>query len=319
MPRTAPTRRCPLQRLAALCCLVVLLSPNASRGQDSGETSTFKTTWSGGLSLGLEYDTNVSVSEVDLSSGESDYAVTSEFKLQAKRGLNDTTDLSASYSISQSTYQEFSRVDRLTQIAGANINKDLGSMNGSVSAYYIDTQLDHDGFLEFIRLSPALAGFISKRWFLRGAYVYSERTIDDRPERNADTQTLEFDAYYFHRGLRSYFNFGVRYRDEDTGAPELTFTGPALKARYIRRFNAYGRKAKLEASFRFEERDYSSPEPTIGEKRADNRWRWKVDLELPLTERIRAQAYYSYGDFQSNLPRADFTQTIVGTRLQFTW
>ncbi|MEM6485872.1 MAG: hypothetical protein AAF662_12925 [Pseudomonadota bacterium] len=289
---------------------------------NTGESkSNYKTSWSGELGIGGEYDTNVTVSEVDLSSGESDYAFTSDFELGAKRQFTESLKASANYSINQSQYSEFSRVDRLTQIAGVNIEKGLGlgGTSTGLSMYYIDSKLSGDGFLELLRISPALSGFISKRWFLRGAYVFSERTIDDRSERDATTHTAEFDAYYFHRGLRSYLNVGARYRDEDTGAPELDFSGVALKMRYIRRFSLLEKRAKAEVAVRYEERDYRSPEPTIDEKRKDDRLRLKLDFEFPLTERISWQAYYSYGDFESNLPRADFVQTIIGTRLQFAW
>ncbi|MEO0438712.1 MAG: hypothetical protein AAF098_17590 [Pseudomonadota bacterium] len=310
----------PLRYASTLCTLLMGVTPAVMSQSSSEESkSTYKTAWSGELGIGGEYDTNVTVSEVDLSSGESDYAFTSDFELGAKRQITESLKASASYSINQSRYREFSRVDRLTQIAGVNIEKGLGSASSGLSVYYIDSKLSGDGFLELLRVSPALSGFLAKRWFLRGAYVFSERTIDDRNERDATTHTAEFDAYYFHRGLRSYVNIGARYRDEDTGAPELDFSGAALKARYIRRFKVLEKQAKFEVAFRYEERDYRSPEPTIDEKRKDDRIRWKLDFELPLTEQISWQAYYSYGDFESNLPRADFVQTIVGSRLQFAW
>ena len=60
-------------------------------------------------------------------------------------------------------------------------------------------------------------------------------------------------------------------------------------------------------------------EPTIGEPRNDDRLRVKADLEWLLTPHVTWQLYYSYGDYESNLPRADFTQTIIGTRLQYAW
>lgn len=149
--------------------------------------------------------------------------------------------------------------------------------------------------------------------------MYSEREIDERPQRDATTKTGELDLYYFHRGLRSYLNLGYRYRDEDAKAPELDFDAHSLKLRYIRRFDLLGQKAKAELAVRYEVRDYRSEEPTIGERRDDNRLRWKADFELPITTHLTWQWYYSYGDYISNLPRADFTQSIVGTRLQYSW
>lgn len=275
--------------------------------------------WSAEIGIGAEYDTNVSVDEVDLSSGQSDYAYIIDFELGVKKKLSEKTDATASYNISQSSYNEFSRVDRRTQILGGALNRDLGSSNAGLSAYYIDSTLDGDPFLRFARLSPSLSGFLARKWFARGAYVHSERRIDGRSQRDARTRSAEADVYYFHRGLRSYVNLGYRYRHEDAVAEELDFQSHALKLRYIRRFDLFGRRAKAEAALRYEVRDYRSDEPTIGEPRDDDRLRFKLDFEVPLNDRLTWQWYYSYGDYVSNLPRADFTQNILGTRLQLAW
>ncbi|GAB5415560.1 MAG: hypothetical protein Cons2KO_31630 [Congregibacter sp.] len=290
-----------------------------SAGAAAQNGSPSKTQWRGEIGIGAEYDSNVTVDEVDISSGQSDYARVVDLELGAKRKFGERTEGSFNYDLSQSSYSEFSRVDRRTQIVGADLNTDIGRSNLAVSAYYIDAQLDGDPFLKFVRLSPAVSGFLATKWFARGAYVYSEREIEEREQRNANTQTAELDLYYFHRGLRSYWNLGFRYRDEDAVAPELDFEANSLKLRYIRRFELWGRNAKVEAALRYEVRDYSSEEPTIEEEREDDRLRWKLDFELPINDKLSWQWYYSYGDYVSNLPRADFTQTIVGTRLQFGW
>jgi hypothetical protein len=304
-----------LSPLAAL--VVALFAADRVAGQGDGEAP--RTEWSLEAGLGFEYDTNVSVDEVDLSSGQSDYATTADLKLGLRHKLTGATQASLTYDVSSSDYREFSRVDRLTQILGGDVSTQLSKSSAGLSAYLIDSRLDGDAFLRFVRVSPSLSGFTSQRWFARGAYVYSEREIDQRAERNAQTHSAEGDLYYFHRGLRSYFNLGYRYRDENAVADELDFRAHSLKLRYLRRFDLWERQAKAEIALRYEVRDYLSDEPTIEERRQDDRLRWKLDFEIPITARFTWQAYYSYGEYVSNLPRADFTQTIVGTRLQYAW
>lgn len=304
--------------LPALGVAIACASSVGSHAQEAG-ASRSKTRWSAEAGVGREFDSNVTVDEVDLSSGQSDYAWIVDFELGVRHSFTDSTRASLNYDVSRSAYDEFSRVDRLTQIVGADISTELGRSSAGLSAYYIDSRLDGDPFLRYARLSPSLSGFLSQRWFARGAYVYSERDIDQRPERDATTHTGEVDLYYFHRGLRSYANLGYRYRDEDAVADELDFRAHALKLRYIRRIDLWNRKAKAEVAVRYEVRDYLFDEPTIGEPRDDDRLRWKLDFELPITSSFTWQLYYSYGDYVSNLPRADFTQTIFGTRLQYTW
>ncbi len=294
-----------------------LCAAGVVHAQGGGSPST--TSWNVEVGAGFEYDSNVSVDEVDLSSGQSDYAVTADFKLSARHRFDAATEGSLTYDVARSDYSEFSRVDRLTQIIGADVSTDLGKSSAGLSIYYIDSRLDEEAFLNFLRVSPSLSGFLSQRWFARGAYVYSERDIDARPLREASTHSAEADLYYFHRGLRSYANIGYRFRDENAVADELDFLAHSLKFRYIRRVDLWQRKAKAEFALRYEVRDYRSEEPTINERRQDDRLRLKLDFEIPINDRFTWQAYYSYGDYESNLPRADFVQTIFGTRLQYSW
>jgi hypothetical protein len=298
-------------------CLFALAALAAGAAAQEGEERARE--WRGEVGVGAEYDTNVSVDEVDVTSGESDSAWLVDFELGVTQPLGKQTDLNLNYDFSQATYERFSRVDRQTHILGADLGTDLGKANTGVSAYYINSRLDGDPFLEYLRLSPSLSGFLAKKWFARGAYVFSERRIEDRADRDATTHSGEADLYYFHRGLRSYFNIGYRYRDEDATAARFDFRSHGLKLRYIRRFDLFDRQAKVELAWRFEARRYLSPTPSIGVDREDDRSRWKLDLELPLTRRLALHTYASQGNYDSNLPRADFTQTIVGARLSYGW
>ena len=311
-------RNPPIATLLVLICHSMLCAP-LLLAQDDAKDSTRQREWSLDLGAGLEYDTNVTVDEVDLSSGQDDSASVLDLGLGVKQPIGEKSTFSLNYNLSQSSYRTYSRVDRRTQIIGSDFSRNLGRGNAGVSAYYIDAQLDGQSFLEYLRLSPSVSGFLARKWFARTAYVYSERRIQDREQRNADTQVGEVDVYYFHRGLRSYINVGYRYRDENAIAPELDFSSHLLKLRYIRRIDIGKKRVKAEMALRFEQRDYRSAEPTIDEPRDDTRLRLKTDLEIPLTTRLSWHAYASYGDYQSNLPRADFTQIIVGTRLELGW
>lgn len=275
--------------------------------------------WNFELGAGAEYDSNVAVSEIDATSGESDYAATADLGIDAKLSPAKGTDLSINYDLSQSSYREFSRVDRQTHILGADLRRDLGKATAGLSTYLVHSRLDAEPFLDLVRVSPSISGFTAKRWFARAAYVYSERRIEDRPSRDAVSHAIEADLYYFHRGLRSYFNIGYRYRDEDAVDDQLSFHSNSIKLRYIRRFTLFDRQAKAELAWRYEERDFEQETTEITAIRQDDRGRWKADLEIPLSQRWQWQLYASYGDYQSNLPTVDFTQTIVGTRLSYRW
>lgn len=277
------------------------------------------TTFSAEVGVGAEYDSNVSVDELDLASSQSDYAliVDAEFKLEQR--LSDATDLTISYDFTQANYDEFSLVDRQTHLLGADIGSSFGKVNGGLTLYYINARLDGDAFLEYYRGSPYLSGFLSKKWFARGAYVYSDKRIEENTGRDATSHAGEFDLYFFRRGLRSYFNIGFKYKDEDAMQARYDHVSSNLKLRYIHRFDLWNDVLKLELSWRYEDRDYSGVTPSIGAKRSDERHRWKIDLEYPVLGSGAVQLYAGYADYQSNYPLADYDQHVVGTRLSWAW
>ena len=271
------------------------------------------------VGLGAEYDSNVSVEEVDATSGQGDHALTMDLGLEAKKGLSRNIDLSATYDFSQTLYDEFSQVDRQTHILGTDLAINSDVVDSDLSLYYINSRLDGEKFLELYRVSPAISGFLAKKWFARGAYVYSDKSIENSPQRDADTNAAELDLYYFRRGLRSYFNLGYRYKDENAKTDRLDYTSNSFKLRYIQRWEMFSRLAKLELSWRYEDRDYDGITVSIGEARDDKRHRWRTDFEIPLIGQLALQIYYSFGDYESNYPQADYTQNLVGTRLLYQW
>jgi hypothetical protein len=301
--------------ILALIMLQADLGWTAQSSPEEGSATQFGAE----LSLGGEYDDNVTVDEVDLSSSQGDYALTINAKVESSTSLSKTTDLDLSYNFSQSNYREFSQVDRQTHMLGSNLEVDMGKVNGGLSLFYIDSRLDGSKFLKLYRASPSVSGFIAKKWFTRGAYVYSDKTIEQRSFRDATSNAGEIDLYYFRRGLRSYFNIGIQYKDEDAEAAEFDYIAANFKLRYVHRFDLCSKTSILELAFRYEDRDYSSPTPSIGEKRSDERLRWGIDLEIPVLERGAIEFYAVHSDYSSNLPRADYTQNIIGTRFVYTW
>lgn len=314
-----------MPRLSRRVCLAFAVLAGSCPGiaASAEESSTSGTTppavWSAELGIGAEYDSNVSVQEVDVTSNQSDYAMTLDAGVAMKKQLTKTVKTALTYDFSQSIYDKFSQVDRQTNILGADLTVDLGRVDPALSVYYINSRLDGSQFLDLYRVSPSVSGFLSQKWFGRGAYVYSDKTIHERKGRDATTNAGELDAYYFLRGLRQYFNFGYRYRDEDANADRYDYTSNSAKLRFIQRFKIFSRLAKVELAWRYEDRNYTSDTPSIGEKRHDERSRLRFDFELPVFGNGAVKFFAGYADYESNYAPAAYDQTLVGTRFIYAW
>jgi hypothetical protein len=210
-------------------------------------------------------------------------------------------------------------VDRQTHILGADLGLDFARIDPALSLFYINSRLDGGKFLELYRVSPSISGFLAKKWFARGAYVYADKTIHERQGRDAKTNAGEADVYFFFRGLRTYFNMGYRYKHENARADRYDYRSNSVKLRYIQRFELFSRITKLELAWRYEDRKYESDTPGIGEKRDDQRNRFRLNYEIPVLEKAAVQFFAGYADYSSNYQPADYDQTLVGTRFLFSW
>ncbi|MEK9877304.1 MAG: hypothetical protein VW684_11645, partial [Betaproteobacteria bacterium] len=269
------------------------------------------------LEVGAEYDSVVSIDELDLSSDEGDYALIADAKFGYSRPLGDGLEIDMSYNYSLLDYHEFSQVDQSSHIVSADLNKDLGKTNLGLSGFYVKSDLDNRSLLELGRLSPYLSGFFAKGWFARAGVVYSDKTNDVNPGRDATAVIGEIDLYHFPTGKPWFINVGYKYRDEDASAAQFDYAGNTYKVRYVHRFALWERKARFEASLRRLDRDYRSNTPSIGEERFDRRDRARLALQFNLSRRVEAEFYYTYSDWDSNLESVNFSQDVAGLLLRY--
>ena len=149
------------------------------------------------LAAGYAWDDNVGLDELERATGESDEVTTLEIQGSALFSYQDRASLRVSAGLVDDSYQEFSQVDRRTESLGVNLEAQLGKATVGINWFDVSADLDDEEFLTYERLSPYLAGFLSKQWFLRGEYVYGEKTIAAaRAGKPTATQCLS-DSYYF--------------------------------------------------------------------------------------------------------------------------
>ncbi len=271
------------------------------------------------VEAGAEYDSVVSLDELDLSNDVGDQALILEASLGLEQTLAPDTELDLRYSYSVLDYQDVSEVDQSSHILSGDLKTAVGDADVGLAGFYVNSDLNNDPFLELARVSPYVSGFFTKGWFARAAYVYTDKSNDVNPGRDATASIGEIDIYHFPAGQRWFFNVGYKYRDEDASAARFDYSGNTYKLRFVQRLTLWERDARFELGFRRLDRDYSSVTPSIGEERFDRRDRTQAQLELELSERLDLELYYNYSDWESNLPSVDFHQHVAGFRFRYRW
>lgn len=271
------------------------------------------------LAAAYSWDDNVGLDELERATGESDEVTTLEAQGSALITFFDRTTLRMSAGLVDDSYAKFSVVDRRTESWGLNLESQLGETTLGINWFDVSADLDKQQFLTYQRLSPYLARFISKQWFLRGEYVYGEKEIERRPGRGADSHSISLDSYYFIRGLKRYALLGYTYRVDDANANRYDYESHALKLRYVHRATLGSLPLEMELETKLEERRYKSPDPVISTEREDTRVRFSGEIRLLITEYASVALQLKNSDYDSNVETASYNDLVVGTEFRLSF
>ena len=271
------------------------------------------------LAVGYAWDDNVGLDELERATGESDEVTSLEAQGSALFAFQDRVSLRLSAGLTDDSYQKFSQVDRRTESIGVNLEAKLGKTAVGINWFDVSADLNSDPFLTYERLSPYVSGFVSKKWFLRGEYVYGKKTIARRLGREADSHSVSIDSYYFIQGLKRYAVLGYTFRADDARANRYDYNSHALKVRFIQRETVGGLPLEFEVEGKFEDRQYKAPDPMIRAEREDTRWRFSTELRLIVTEHVSVVVHLKNSDYDSNLPTASYSDLVVGTEIRLSF
>ena len=271
------------------------------------------------LAASYSWDDNVGLDELERATGESDEVTTLEAQGSALITLFDRTTLRVSAGIVDDAYKTFSVVDRRTESWGLNLESQFGDTTLGINWFDVSADLNEAQFLTYSRISPYVARFISKQWFLRGEYVYGEKEIERRPGRGADSHSVSLDSYYFIRGLKRYALLGYTYRVDDANANRYDYESHAIKLRYVHRASLGSVPVEFELETKVEDRQYKAPDPAIDTEREDTRVRFSGEIRLLLTEYVSVALHLKNSDYDSNLETAAYNDLVVGTEFRLSF
>ncbi len=263
------------------------------------------------IGAGYQYDSNVSLTELDTNTGEADNATLLELSLDAGVPLTDALSLKFGYGLTQTQYQDFSEFDTAIHRLQAEALYRVGGFDTGLALRHFDVRLDDDRFLEIRQVSPSIARLIGKQVYVRGAYTSAEKTYADRPERDASSDALDFDLYLLLDGMQRYLSVGYSVSSEDATSAELDYDGSRTRLAYGHRFDRLQLKARLQ----FDDRDYANVTEAIGEPRRDSKFRAGLTATFPLGDTFELVGDAQYADTASNLETANYDEMIYGINL----
>lgn len=267
------------------------------------------------VSTGIEYDSNVSVDEIDQSTNKGDFAAVLDAGIGFDVDLGENTDFNLGYDFSQNWQFDFSQFDIQTHRGTVGVDHDFGPATAGLTYIIARSSLDGDGFMTLQRYTPSLSGFVGKKIYLRGSYDYTDKDFDNRVDRDAESHAGGMTAFLFINGTKTFVSGGYKYKTEDAVDPIFDYDSHTFRARFSHDVDVGDRELEFSLGWKYEDRNYDNVNPVIGDARSDNRHKFTASLEIPLSDHFFTQLEYEYDDYSSNLDNADFSQNIGGIRL----
>ncbi|MEQ8204793.1 MAG: surface lipoprotein assembly modifier [Woeseia sp.] len=276
-----------------------------------GKAQEPKADFSVNAKAGYQYDSNVSIRELDENTGQADNALLLELGIDSRVPLSHSLSINAGYRYSQSAYQQFSEFDTALHQLHAEARYRIAGFDTGLALRHFAAGLDGDRFLDIRQVSPSVARLLGNKLYLRGAYTQASKTYADHESRNADNNASDVDAYFLLDGMRHYLAFGYRLEHEDAMNPELDFAGDRLKLGYGRQFE----QVHIKALLALENRDYRNVTESLGIARRDERLRASMEASLPVGQHFSFGLKAQYVEIDSNLESARVAETTYNASL----
>ena len=272
---------------------------------------------SGSISLGAEYDSNVSLDEGDINSHLGDAAVTLGANVDLRVIDTKPLRLRLGYGFDLTTHQDLEDFDLEIHQLTASASLRAGKASLGMDYRYAHVRLDRDGFLDLHFVSPSISGFVSKNGFARLGATYTRKAYRTSTKLDANTLQLTADFYRFFSKRKGYVALGIRHDAENAGGPEFDYRANQASVRAQIPFRAIKTAIRLQLSYAYGERDYRNVTPSIGERRREKRSTYGISLDAALTKRLSFRPALRFVDRQSNVPAFDYREHTVTTELRY--
>ena len=270
------------------------------------------------VEAGGEYDSNITVDELDTTTNRGDAAALLDFSALYKTKASETISLEFGYDFSQSLYASETDFNLQNHALTMSAETTMDDMDIGIAYGFYNTSLGGDKFMDMHTVNPNAAIFFGERSYLRADYTYYKKNFTLQDARDANTHAIGLSLYQFMED-GSFFNFGLKYEKENTFSDEFDYGGIVARAGYQKKVDISGKETKLSFSLEYKDRNYDNITQSIGEKRDDKRMTFSAKATYPIFDDFTLKPEYRFTNSSSNLESADYSEHMIGARIGYAF
>lgn len=274
---------------------------------------------------GGEYDSNVSLVELDKVTHQSDWATTLSAGVKAHWGASDRLNLRAGLQQDHKHYLTYDEFDLDVTRGFLEASYDFSALTLGVSQHQALARLDQQDFLALSQTHVFASKLINSQLYLRGQLSDQSKTFSTQPARNAHNQGWGGDVYWFTQQGQSYLSLGIAREQESAQLANYSYEGTTLRARWSHNFSLASLPSQWQLGWRYVEKDFIGPateaapsslaSTSTQPNRADQQFHWDTKWAVELNQAVSLATKVTYSDYRSNFDSADYRETLAAIQL----
>lgn len=292
--------------------------------------ATQAATLGGHVETGIEYDSNLTVNELDQASGKSDQALVVGAGAEASGQPLENLTLTGTYDFTSRRYQSYESFDQDIHLASVDLSYQIDSVTLGASHYYSYATLASESFLDYNRSSLYVGKQMDDDVYVMASLLSKRKSFDQSEARDARTRGVSLDGFFFYNQSRTLFVLGLDGDDENASSDAYDYRMVAGRARLKHRFSVSGHDNTFQLGVRYEARDYDEPVSSVqdpvfpvfgpgvtsSEPRSDRIVTADVSWAVGLTDWLTTKATLERIDYRSTLDSADYDKTVASLTLR---
>ncbi len=305
-------------------CLLLLTTSSVAYAEEASSLS-----WSGAIEAEREYDSSVSLEQIDKVSRERDYASQLKWSVAGKWQATDSLKLAASYQGKHRVYDQTSAFDLDQHHLALSSKYTFSGVGYSYRYDHAKAKVDGARFLDFSQSTLAIDKLFQSRYFVRAAYSSNKKDFAQLSERNAQAHLGSLDSMVFFDQGKRHVSLNLTVEDETARASLYDNTTHSLRLGYQYTFTQLAFPTSFTSSVLYSQKRYDSfavddsndsglplLDSNSNETRVDKKTQFSLGFEVALTPWLDVMMNADYINNASNYSLVDNNEHLVSVGLK---